>query len=206
MTLALKAMTEHVFTTFDKNRIVIKCTSENYPSQNVAKRAGYYFEGIEHDGEHIGICKYRDLQVYSLLKIEFTTNQPSNRTQTGINHIEFWVTDLVVSIPFYKGILELIGWQQVGTKSFATATMEIYLKEMPRLTKSNSIGVRHICFQAHNKWEVDNVATFLKTKNTPIIRGPIVMNYSEGYYTINFFDPDGFIVEVAHTPQMKLLH
>jgi catechol 2,3-dioxygenase-like lactoylglutathione lyase family enzyme len=125
--------------------------------------------------------------------------------QTGINHIEFWVSDLAVSIPFYKEILELIGWQQFGATAFATATMELYLKEMPYLTKANCLGVRHICFQANEKEQIEKVAAYLKSINASIIRGPILMDYSEGYYTVDFFDPDGFIIEVAHTPKMNFL-
>jgi hypothetical protein len=29
-------------------------------------------------------------------------------------------------------------------------------------------------------------------------------DYSEGYYTVDFRDPDGYVIEVAHTPHMEL--
>jgi hypothetical protein len=29
-------------------------------------------------------------------------------------------------------------------------------------------------------------------------------SYSRDYYTVDFRDPDGYVLEVAHTPHMKL--
>lgn len=52
---------------------------------------------------------------------------------------------------------------------------------------------------------VDEVACFLQGVQAKIIRGPIEMNhYSDGYYTVDFYDPNGFIVEVAYTPNVEM--
>lgn len=38
-----------------------------------------------------------------------------------------------------------------------------------------------------------------------VIRGPIERNHhSEGYYTIDFYDPNGFIIELAYTPNVEM--
>ncbi|KZD33220.1 hypothetical protein B4082_3288 [Bacillus cereus] len=38
-----------------------------------------------------------------------------------------------------------------------------------------------------------------------VIRGPIEMNhYSEGYYTMDFYDPNGFIIEIAYRPNVEI--
>ncbi|MDL2418292.1 hypothetical protein AVT_04665 [Bacillus tropicus] len=51
----------------------------------------------------------------------------------------------------------------------------------------------------------DEIAEFLSITNVYVIRGPIEMNhYSEGYYTIDFYDPNGFIIEVAYTPNVEM--
>ncbi len=48
-------------------------------------------------------------------------------------------------------------------------------------------------------------AEFLSSTKIKIIRGPMEMNhYSEGYYTIDFYDPNGFIIEVAYTPNVEM--
>jgi len=53
--------------------------------------------------------------------------------------------------------------------------------------------------------KLNEVADFLSSTKVKVIRGPIEMNhYSEGYYTIDFYDPNGFIVEVAYTPNAEM--
>lgn len=123
--------------------------------------------------------------------------------QPGINHIEFWVSDLTKSFNFYKKFLEIIGWFPIGNNAMATTTMEIYFKEVPEMKLVTSLGTRHICFQASEKQLVDQVGVFLNTISATIIRGPIYMPYSKEYYTIDFKDPDGCIIEVAYTPYMS---
>ncbi|MGL2965925.1 VOC family protein [Flavobacterium sp. XGLA_31] len=120
--------------------------------------------------------------------------------QPGINHIEFWVSDLNKSFAFYKAFLEIIEWNPIGNYAMATSTMEIYFKEMVGLKTIPVLGVRHICFQATRKEQVDKIGLLLHTMNAKIIRGPVEMPYSNGYYTVDFYDPDGFIIEVAYTP------
>ncbi|WP_221393515.1 VOC family protein [Dyadobacter sp. NIV53] len=118
----------------------------------------------------------------------------------GINHIEFWVSDLGQTMRFYNSFLPLIGWKQISDVSFSNGSMVIYFKEMRDLVKNRSLGVRHLCFQAVEKQQVDQVYQALTGQNTSFIRGPLAMPYSKDYYTIDFYDPDGQVTEVAHTP------
>lgn len=122
----------------------------------------------------------------------------------GINHIEFWVANLEESLSFYDTLFEIIGWYKLNRVSYSTGSTEIYLKEVDETIKK-TVGPRHICFQATSKEMVDQVGGFLRQVNARIIRGPVFRNeYSEGYYTIDFYDPNGYILEVAYTPNMKL--
>ena len=75
---------------------------------------------------------------------------------------------------------------------------------MKGVDKLRSLGVRHLCFQATNKEEVDQVYQALLTERADFIRGPLFMPYSDEYYTVDFYDPDGQVIEVAHTPNAKL--
>jgi len=69
----------------------------------------------------------------------------------------------------------------------------------------NSLGPRHICFQAVEKEVVDRVYLYLQTKKVRIIRKPVLVpEYSAGYYTIDFYDPNGYVLGVAYTPSMIL--
>jgi hypothetical protein len=43
---------------------------------------------------------------------------------------------------------------------------------------------------------------FVKGVGVHIIRGPLLVpEYSPDYYTMDFYDPDGYMLEVAHTPE-----
>lgn len=122
----------------------------------------------------------------------------------GINHIEFWVKNLEETVRFYSELFPLIGWRALNQTSFSSGQQEIYFKEMP-IALHESLGVRHICFHAISPEVVDAVGAWLHRQNADIIRGPLEMShYSAGYYTVDFRDPNGFVLEVAHTPNARL--
>lgn len=119
----------------------------------------------------------------------------------GINHIEFWVSDISRSIKFYRTFLPFIGWEQISKVSFSNGSIVIYFIEMKGIDKTKSLGVRHLCFQATEKEQVNKIYEQLVAIKATIIRGPLFMPYSTDYYTIDFYDPDRQVLEVAHTPE-----
>ncbi|WP_018479119.1 VOC family protein [Pontibacter roseus] len=122
----------------------------------------------------------------------------------GINHIEFWVKNLEESLGFYHELFPLIGWYALNRTSFSCGQHEVYFKEMP-VALHDSLGVRHICFHATSREVVQQVGEWLQNRNADIIRGPLEMpHYNASYYTVDFRDPNGFVLEVAHTPHSKL--
>ena len=81
---------------------------------------------------------------------------------------------------------------------------ENYFKEVSAPLQ-HSLGVRHICFHAISREMVNAVGTWLTYTGGNIIRGPQSMPRHDGsYYTIDFRDPNGFVLEVAHTPDIRL--
>ncbi|WP_299701711.1 VOC family protein [uncultured Pontibacter sp.] len=122
----------------------------------------------------------------------------------GINHIEFWVKDLEESLRFYSELFPLIGWYALNATSFSCGRHEIYFKEMP-VAFHDSLGVRHICFHAESREVVDRVGVWLREQGMDVIRGPQEMpQYDETYYTVDFRDPNHFVLEVAYAPDIKL--
>ena len=118
----------------------------------------------------------------------------------GIKHIEFWVSDLQKSLEFYSQLFPLIGWQQSDETSFGFADAKIYFIQQDVIFNKN-IGPRHICFLADSKETVNKVGQFLKDIGAFIIRGPIESKYkNRSSYTVDFKDPDGYILEVATKP------
>jgi catechol 2,3-dioxygenase-like lactoylglutathione lyase family enzyme len=123
-------------------------------------------------------------------------------THSGINHIEFWVTNLARSSAFYTPVLGAIGWRKLTDSEFSSGSTVLFLVEKI-VPKADSVGPRHICFQANSRNSVDAVAKILHDQKATILRGPVEMpNYSASYYTVDFRDPDGYVIEVAHTPNM----
>lgn len=101
-------------------------------------------------------------------------------------------------------MFSIIGWGKLNEGAYSTGESEIYFKEVDEEI-AKSLGPRHICYQVINRGVVDDVAEFLASTKMKVIRGPIEMNhYSDGYYMIDFYDPNGFIVEVAYTPNTKM--
>ncbi|PEY37104.1 hypothetical protein CN354_12895 [Bacillus cereus] len=120
-----------------------------------------------------------------------------------MHHIEFWVANLEESIYFYSRLFAIIGWKPLNKVAFSTGKSEIYFKEVDEKIV-RTLGPRHICYQAVSRAIVDEVADLLRDVQAKIIRGPIEMNhYSDGYYTVDFYDPNGFVVEVAYTPNVE---
>ncbi|MBI3888577.1 VOC family protein [Candidatus Nomurabacteria bacterium] len=114
-----------------------------------------------------------------------------------IKHIEFWVSNLENSLKFYEGLFAILGWEEFEEKGFVNGETKIYFMEQP-VSFNQNIGPRHICFLAESREVVEQMADFLKANNSVIIRGPIDSNYKDrSSYTVDFKDPDGYILEVA---------
>ena len=116
---------------------------------------------------------------------------------TGIKHIEFWVSDIRKSISFYEELFGLIGWEKYDPNGFRCGMTKIYFVEK-KVSFNENAGPRHICFEAESKEIVEKVADFLKENGAFIMRGPIEYVYKGSTaYTVDFKDPDGYIIEVA---------
>ncbi|MFA6909141.1 MAG: VOC family protein [Patescibacteria group bacterium] len=117
--------------------------------------------------------------------------------KASIKHIEFWVSNLERSMKFYEGIFKLIGWVKIESNAFSNGETKIYFVEQA-VRLENSVGPRHICFLAASQDVVDEVARLLSEIQADIIRGPLESRYKDRTsYTVDFRDPDGYILEIA---------
>ena len=132
----------------------------------------------------------------------------------GIRHIEIVVSDLKKSVDFYSKLFSLIGWKQVDATGFKCEGTKIYLKESTRPKRDSGseqrdlLGARHMCFDVNDTETVDAVGKFLIERNTKMIRGPLEVfdewTPNGGYYTVDFYDPDGYILEVVYRDPAKI--
>lgn len=72
--LSTKRLIEFAFEDLGMNRIQIRCAVENLPSKKIPLKLGFTHEGVERDGELLSGNIYTDLEVYSLLKREYSAN------------------------------------------------------------------------------------------------------------------------------------
>ena len=60
-------------------------------------------------------------------------------THSGINHIEFWVTNLARSSAFYTPVLGAIGWRKLTDSEFSSGSTVLFLVEKI-VPKADSVG------------------------------------------------------------------
>ena len=72
MTQSVDKLCAYAFERMNINRIQIKCAVGNTQSANIPHRLNFTLEGIERQGEQMSTGKFVDLEVYSLLKQEYS--------------------------------------------------------------------------------------------------------------------------------------
>ena len=132
---------------------------------------------------------------------------------TGFHHVDLVVSSILRSLPFYRELLEPLGWHRVGEVEGERGETIWYisgpgsslgLREAQADTDGPfdryRIGVHHVAFEAPSRFEVDERADWLRARGVPIENGPEEYSYIPGYYAVFFYDPDGIKLEIVHVP------
>jgi glyoxylase I family protein len=132
---------------------------------------------------------------------------------TGFHHVDLVVSSILRSLPFYRELLEPLGWHRVGEVEGERGETIWYisgpgsslgLREAQTGTDGPfdryRIGVHHVAFEAPSRFEVDERADWLRARGVPIESGPEEYSYIPGYYAVFFYDPDGIKLEIVHVP------
>ena len=132
---------------------------------------------------------------------------------TGFHHVDLVVSSILRSLPFYRELLEPLGWHRVGEVEGERGETIWYisgpgsslgLREAQADTDGPfdryRIGVHHVAFEAPSRFEVDERADWLRARGVPIESGPDEYSYIPGYYAVFFYDPDGIKLEIVHVP------
>jgi glyoxylase I family protein len=134
-----------------------------------------------------------------------------------ISHVDLVVHSIARSLPFYRGLLEPIGWTGVRQVRGEQGETIYYLSvEGPgfaalglREQRSDAhgvpydryaVGVHHLCFDVPSRAVVDERARWLRAHDAPIESAPAEYDYTPGYYAVFFYDPDGIKLELLHRP------
>ena len=130
-----------------------------------------------------------------------------NKSLDPQGHIKLAVTDFSKSFDFYSSLLNQIGYREVYKDNnhagwvspngfglwiaVATVKNHIYRFSAP--------GLHHFCFKAGSSKQVDDVYEFLVDNNIVVFDKPQKYpEYTSGYYSVFFADPDGIKLELAY--------
>jgi glyoxylase I family protein len=132
---------------------------------------------------------------------------------TGFHHVDLVVSSILRSLPFYRELLEPLGWHRVGEVEGERGETIWYISGPGsslglRQTQTPSkepfdryrVGVHHVAFEAASRHDVDERADWLRGRGVSIESGPEEYSYMPGYYAVFFYDPDGIKLEIVHVP------
>jgi glyoxylase I family protein len=132
---------------------------------------------------------------------------------TGFHHVDLVVSSILRSLPFYRELLEPLGWHRVGEVegergetiwyiSGPGSSLGLRQAQTPSEEPFDRyrVGVHHVAFEAAARRDVDERADWLRGRGISIESGPEEYWYIPGYYAVFFYDPDGIKLEIVHVP------
>ena len=132
---------------------------------------------------------------------------------SGFHHVDLVVSSILRSLPFYRELLEPLGWHRSSEVEgergetiwyFAGPGSWLGLREAQSPTEGEfdryRTGVHHVAFEAPSRFAVDDRADWLGAQGARIESGPEEYSYVPGYYAVFFYDPDGIKLEIVHVP------
>jgi catechol 2,3-dioxygenase-like lactoylglutathione lyase family enzyme len=132
-----------------------------------------------------------------------------------IDHLDLVVNSIERSLPFYRELLEPLGfvrvkevegergetiWYISGPGPCALGLRQKQSDEHPVPFDRYAVGVHHIAFAAASRKVVDERARWLTGRGAEIESEPQEYDYRPGYYAVFFYDPDGIKLEIVHNP------
>jgi catechol 2,3-dioxygenase-like lactoylglutathione lyase family enzyme len=131
----------------------------------------------------------------------------------GVHHVDLVVSSILRSLPFYRELLEPLGWHRVGEVEGERGETIWYLSGPGssiglREAQSPShepydryrVGLHHLALEAPSRAAVDERGDWLRDRGVEIESGPQEYAYLPGYYAVFFYDPDGIKLEIVHVP------
>ena len=131
----------------------------------------------------------------------------------GVHHVDLVVSSILRSLPFYRELLEPLGWRRVGEVEgergetiwyFNGPGSSIGLRQARTLSREPHdwyrVGLHHLALEASSRAVVDERAEWLTAQGVEIESGPEECAYVPGYYAVFFYDPDNIKLEIVHVP------
>jgi catechol 2,3-dioxygenase-like lactoylglutathione lyase family enzyme len=131
----------------------------------------------------------------------------------AIDHVDLVVSSLERSLPFYRGLLEPLGYTDVGDIEGERGERVVYLSrggtkgavglrerqaEGGKRFDRYALGLHHLAIAAPDRDAVDRVGAWAEREGVEIESAPREYDYTPGYYAVFLHDPDGLKLEVVH--------
>jgi glyoxylase I family protein len=129
---------------------------------------------------------------------------------TGVNHVDLVVSSIERSLRFYTELLRPLGFDRVAEVDGERGETIWYIggpgssvglrqaqSESPPYDRYR-IGLHHLAFEAPSRAVVDERAEWVRGQDVELESEPQEYTYSEGYYAVFFYDPDGLKLEIVH--------
>jgi glyoxylase I family protein len=131
----------------------------------------------------------------------------------SIDHVDLVVSSLERSLPFYRGLLEPLGYTDVGDIEGERGERVVYLSRGGTLGAVGlrerqaregegfdryALGLHHLAIGAPDREAVDRVGAWAEQEGVELENEPREYDYTPGYYAVFLHDPDGLKLEVVH--------
>jgi catechol 2,3-dioxygenase-like lactoylglutathione lyase family enzyme len=132
-----------------------------------------------------------------------------------MHHVDLVVSSLERSLPFYRELLEPLGYTDAGTAigergetiwyldgQGVGASLGIREAQTPPDGPYDryAVGLHHLAFEAASREMVDERFRWAVERGASIENEPQEWPYVPGYYATFFHDPDGVKLEVVFVP------
>ena len=131
---------------------------------------------------------------------------------SGVHHVDLVVSSLERSLPFYRELLEPLGYTRVGEVVGERGETIWYLggsggaavglreAQVDGVFDRYRVGLHHVAFHAPAREVVEERHRWLLDRGVEIESPPAEYAYMPGYFAVFFYDPDGLKLEILHVP------
>lgn len=128
----------------------------------------------------------------------------------SLAHVDLVVTDLERSLDFYRGAFGPLGFDDASEIEGERGERVVYLggtgtpfsiglrqRQEDAPHERYALGLHHLAVTAPSRTAVDERAAWLREHGARIESEPRDYPYSDGYYAVFFYDPDGIKLEIV---------
>jgi glyoxylase I family protein len=130
----------------------------------------------------------------------------------SVHHVDLVVSSLERSLPFYRELLEPLGYTRAGEVLGERGETIWYLggsggaaiglreAQVEGAVDRYRLGLHHVAFRAPSREVVEERHRWLLDRGAEIESPPAEFAYMPGYFAVFFYDPDGLKLEILHVP------